>query len=221
MNALLQRMERHLAAMRAADPTGRVRSTQSPQYVGCSENLQARLSDYKNVYRASKPLGLVRSILAAYGIPVSLCRKVVARTLTKEQIPLAEQLVMTLAGSFVWRCDFNVAEGGRSTYNHATGWDHAERIVFEKVFVHSNLNGALADTSDRAAFLDLLQDNSRRLDQLAPCLEDLARVQGCPLSGPKPTFTGNSPNGLTRHWLPARRPPRLCYDWQCGIQRHI
>ncbi|KAH7311200.1 hypothetical protein B0I35DRAFT_411440 [Stachybotrys elegans] len=111
-------------------------------------------------------------ILAAQNLPIVMVQKVVMRTLTKEQLVMAEQLVMTLADSLVSRSGFNVAEGGGNPSRYQDAWDHAERNVLGNAFVMSNLDNALDDTTDRTTFVKSLTDHARRLGRLEERIQE-------------------------------------------------
>ncbi|KAF0641669.1 hypothetical protein FPSE5266_10360 [Fusarium pseudograminearum] len=98
--------------------TGLIRIHQSPLYVGCSKNLFNRTSDYgqESVRSINKPLGLTISILRKLGYRVQLIIGNVVRVWRADQLPKAEQLVTTLAGSFVYQHGFNAAEAGGTGY---------------------------------------------------------------------------------------------------------
>ncbi|KAH8734300.1 hypothetical protein BGZ61DRAFT_473044 [Ilyonectria robusta] len=60
----------------------------------------------------NKPLGLTVGVLAALDLPVSLTIQVALRVWRPDHLPLAEQLLATLAGSLVYQSGFNATEAG-------------------------------------------------------------------------------------------------------------
>ncbi|KEY72204.1 hypothetical protein S7711_10349 [Stachybotrys chartarum IBT 7711] len=113
IQALLSMLEARLTTMQKVDPSKKVRMHQSPLYVGYSVNLKTGLQAcQKDLHSLNKPLALTASILTAQGVNVGLDRRIASIAMEEGHLPLAERLVVALAGSFVYQTGFKVAEPG-------------------------------------------------------------------------------------------------------------
>lgn len=112
IEALIKSLERRCDV--TLDPTKEIRQRQSPIYVGCSTNLRERASDdsLKDLSGLNKPLALTVNILSALDLPVNLTVQVALRIWESDQLPVAEQLVATLASSLVYQHGFNDTDAG-------------------------------------------------------------------------------------------------------------
>ncbi|KAJ4011533.1 hypothetical protein NW752_008539 [Fusarium irregulare] len=99
---------------RSLDPAGTTRMLQSPLYVGCSKNLFERTKIYTrdSLRGMNKPMALTICILRMHKVKVDVCVGNVLRVWKEDQLPKAEQLVATLAGSLVYQHGFNATEAG-------------------------------------------------------------------------------------------------------------
>ncbi|RYC85973.1 hypothetical protein BFJ63_vAg11153 [Fusarium oxysporum f. sp. narcissi] len=144
------------------DPTDQVRIKQSPLYVGCSNNLAERTHRYTqtSLKGINKPLGLTISILRRHNLDVELAIKVVLRTWKSDQLPMAEQLIMTLAGSLVYQRGFNATEGGGTGYKTVTSGEslktNIEYVMSRVGFIRDNFGNTVNELESRKRFLDTL-----------------------------------------------------------------
>lgn len=157
---------------RALDPTGLVRQVQSPLYVGCSIDLLSRTSCYlrKGLVGLNKPLGLTVGVLAALDLPVSLTIQVALRVWRPDHLPLAEQLLATLAGSLVYQSGFNATEAGgtgSSTIKNVQSLVRSRAIVMAYTdTMTANLDATLAELGRRVDFV-------QKIDEADTCLSGL------------------------------------------------
>ncbi|CAM1510647.1 Fc.00g009820.m01.CDS01 [Cosmosporella sp. VM-42] len=105
------------------DPSEDIRQIQSPIYVGCSIDLKTRTSRYANASNVNKPLSLTMSILTALNYPVKPIVQIALRIWEQDQLPLAEQLITTLACSLVYQHGFNATEAGGTGSSTVRGKD--------------------------------------------------------------------------------------------------
>ncbi|KAI8656144.1 hypothetical protein NCS55_01269100 [Fusarium keratoplasticum] len=144
--------------------SGKVRQIQSPLYVDCSTNLRARTSAYKRTARrglvnVNKPLCLVLNTIEALSLSVDLTVRVTLRIWEADQLPLAEQLITTLAFSLVHQCGFNATEAGGTGSSTVNPTSASLRKSTELIMAHSNtmeqnLRATLAGLEQRRKFLD-------------------------------------------------------------------
>ncbi|KAJ4193616.1 hypothetical protein NW755_003610 [Fusarium falciforme] len=168
---------------RTRDPSGKVRQIQSPLSVGCSTYLRSRTNAYKRSARRSlasvnKPLCLVVNTLEALNLSVDISVQIAIRIWEPNHLPLAEQLVTTIACSLVHQCGFNATQAG------GTGPQTTELIMAHSDTMDQNLEATMADLGQRAKFVDDL----RRVDAKAEELTRAAQSVG----SPKSYFHGSS-----------------------------
>ncbi|KAJ4157068.1 hypothetical protein NW754_008710 [Fusarium falciforme] len=145
---------------RTRDPSGKVRQIQSPLSVGCSTYLRSRTNAYKRSARRSlasvnKPLCLVVNTLEALNLSVDISVQIAIRIWEPNHLPLAEQLVTTIACSLT-----------------------TELIMAHSDTMDQNLEATMADLGQRAKFVDDL----RRVDAKAEELTRAAQSVGSPKS---------------------------------------
>ncbi|KIL95578.1 hypothetical protein FAVG1_00315 [Fusarium avenaceum] len=168
------------------DPTKSVRMIQSPLYVGCSKNLADRTNRYsqKSLRGINKPLGLTLAILKRQNIRYTLHTRVVVRIWKKDQLPLAEQLVTTLAGSLVYQHGFNATEGGGTGPNTVTSREglktNAGLVICRLGLLYHNVKESIEEIEIRTKFLQDLDivngeivEMSRIMEQCTAELESL------------------------------------------------
>lgn len=142
------------------DPTGRVRMIQSPLYVGCSKNLAERIKVYNrhSLKSINKPLGITLASLKKLGYAYKLHIVCVIRTWKSDQLPLAEQLVTTLAGSLVYQHGFNATEAGGTGFHTVKSLESLKEntvyVIYRMQHLLSNVNQSLYDIEIRTRFLD-------------------------------------------------------------------
>ncbi|RBQ65845.1 hypothetical protein FVER14953_21763 [Fusarium verticillioides] len=172
---------------RSLDPTGRVNISQSPLYVGCSKDLNKRMGVYKNrnVKSINKPLGLTVCILRKHNKGPELVTGCVLRILRKEQLPKAEQLVCTIAGSLIYQHGFNAVETGgaglQSMPTEAGLKENIKYIVCSTQVLINNLKQSLDEVDLRKRFLrhlDQVQGEMVHLKEILKRCED--QVQHLP-----------------------------------------
>lgn len=152
----------------ALDPTQSVRQVQSPLYVGCSVDLRRRTESYSRdgLVDMNKPLGLTLRVLEALEIPMKLSIQVAIKIWELDQLPLAEQLVATLAGSLVYQYGFNATETGGTGSKSIKG--HESRTALNRsrdlVMVHSN------------AMLNNLRNMATEINRRIDFAEDLYKL---------------------------------------------
>ncbi|KAI9166276.1 hypothetical protein HJFPF1_02375 [Paramyrothecium foliicola] len=182
IDALLDTYEERCATLRRVDPQGTTRQRQCPLYVGCSVNLKERLSRYSSCKETNKPLGLTMSILAVLDIVVEMVQKIAIRLYKPGQLPLAEQLVTTLAGSLVYESGFNVIGAGGNTptpEQEDISWVPARwHVISIMPFLLDNLQAMVAGAYRRREF-------KRKLVQAEIEADDLkSRLSGLELDSP-------------------------------------
>ncbi|KAF4415658.1 hypothetical protein FACUT_13218 [Fusarium acutatum] len=146
------------------DPTEQVRIRQSPLVKGIN-----------------KPLGLTISILRRQNLGVELAIKVVLRTWQSDQLPMAEQLIMTLAGSLVYQHGFNATEGGgtgRKTVGSGESLKTNMEYVISRVgFIRDNFGNTVNELEARKRFLDALEgiddDLTEIIETMTQCKQQL------------------------------------------------
>ncbi|EEU35472.1 uncharacterized protein NECHADRAFT_86215 [Fusarium vanettenii 77-13-4] len=161
---------------RALDPSGKVRQIQSPLYVGCSKDLRTWTGAYersarKDLADVNEPLCLVVSILEALNLPVDLSVQVAIRIWEADQLNLAEQLITTIAFSFVHQSGFNTTEcGGTRSFTvdptSAGLRQSAELLMAHSNTMEQNLRATLANIAQRRKFLDDVDRITDRLKTL-------------------------------------------------------
>ncbi|RSL55686.1 hypothetical protein CEP54_009256 [Fusarium duplospermum] len=152
-----------LRCNRTLDPSGKVRQIQSPLCMGCSTDLRARTSACKRTVRRglvnlNKPLYLVANTLEALKLPVDLSMHVALRICEADQLPLAEQLIITIALSLVHQCGFNATESGGTGSSTVNPTSASLRQNIELIMAHSNtmeqnIRAMLADLAQRRKLL--------------------------------------------------------------------
>ncbi|KAF5644480.1 hypothetical protein F52700_2479 [Fusarium sp. NRRL 52700] len=162
---------------RSLDPTGLVYISQSPLYVGCSMDLNKRMNVYnnRNVKYINKPLGLTISILRKHNRSPELVIGCVLRILRKQHLPMAEQLVCTIAGSLVYQHGFNAVEAGgtgtRSVPTDAGLKDNIKYIICGTRVMINNLKESLGEVDLRKRFLSHLDQASGEIIRLREVLK--------------------------------------------------
>ncbi|RKL47061.1 hypothetical protein BFJ72_g2798 [Fusarium proliferatum] len=162
---------------RSLDPTGRVNISQSPLYVGCSKDLNKRMAVYnnRNVKNINKPLALTVCILRKQNRGPELVSGCVLRILREQQLPMAEQLVCTIAGSLVYQHGFNAVEAGGTGYQSlptAAGLkENIKYIVCGTRVLINNLKESLDEVDLRKRFLSLLDQASGEIVRLKEILK--------------------------------------------------
>ncbi|KAL6411360.1 uncharacterized protein AUP68_05064 [Ilyonectria robusta] len=154
------------------DPSKEIRQRQSPIYVGCSSDLRERTSDdsLKDLSGLNKPLALTVNILSALDLPVNLTVQVALRIWESDQLPVAEQLVATLASSLVYQHGFNDTEAGGtagSTVTASSLQAARELILCHNETMSENIEKTIADMEKRLEIIKVLE---RSMD-MAPNLE--------------------------------------------------
>ncbi|EKJ69460.1 hypothetical protein FPSE_10360 [Fusarium pseudograminearum CS3096] len=145
---------------RSIDSTGLIRMHQSPLYVGCSKHLFSRTSVYghESVRHINKPLGLTISILRKLGHRVQLTIGNVVRVWKADQLPKAEQLVTTLAGSLVYQHGFNATEAGGTGYGTITDEEglrtNTAYLISGVKIITSNLRDSLQEIGLRQRYIE-------------------------------------------------------------------
>ncbi|CCT70944.1 uncharacterized protein FFUJ_09029 [Fusarium fujikuroi IMI 58289] len=172
---------------RSLDPTGKVFGLQSPLYVGCSKNLYKRTRVYSghSVKAINKPLGLTVSILRTHAKAPELVVECVLRILKDHQLPMAEQLVATLAGSLVYQRGFNAVETGGTgskTVDSTDGLrENIKHIVAGTQIMGQNLSASLKEANLRQRFLhdlDILNGKIIEISKnLESCKQALLKLQ--------------------------------------------
>ncbi|KAF4944722.1 hypothetical protein FGADI_12497 [Fusarium gaditjirri] len=163
---------------RSLDPTGRVYISQSPLYVGCSKDLNKRMRVYarQSVKGINKPLGLTVCILRKHNRSPELVTGCVLRILRSNQLPMAEQLVCTIAGSLVYQHGFNAVETGgtgpKSLPADGGLKDNIKYIICGTQVLVSNLKESLGEADLRQRFLLHLDQVSGEIVRLKEILKD-------------------------------------------------
>ncbi|RSL79418.1 hypothetical protein CEP51_007391 [Fusarium floridanum] len=150
---------------RVLGPSGKARQIQSPLYVGCSTDLRKALAD------VNEPLCLVVNTLEALNLPVDLSVQVAIRIWDADQLHIAEQLITTIAFSFVHQSGFNTTECGGSGPSMDECDPAGLRQSLELLMAHSNtmeqnLRATLANLAQRRKFLDDLDRLTERFKAL-------------------------------------------------------
>ncbi|KAH7010064.1 hypothetical protein EDB80DRAFT_839204 [Ilyonectria destructans] len=143
------------------DPTEQIRQIQSPIYIGCSTDLKMRMSQYLDpaLPRLNKPMSLTVSTLGALGLPVT----------EKDQLPLAEQLLTTLACSLVYQHGFNDTEAGGtdpSTIKYKSLDITRDMIMAHTDTMKTNLENTLDEMDRRVNFLETTHSLKAKLAEL-------------------------------------------------------
>ncbi|KAM0224050.1 hypothetical protein ACHAQD_002415 [Fusarium lateritium] len=160
------------------DPTGSVRMIQSPLYVGCSKNLAERTKRYSqtSLKGINKPLGLTLAILRRQKLPYTLHTRVVIRTWKKDQLPLAEQLIATLAGSLVYQHGFNATEAGGTGPNTVTSREslktNTEWVISRLGYLYHNVRDSISEIGHRDKFLEDLDIVNGQVVELGDAIEE-------------------------------------------------
>ncbi|KAH6977199.1 hypothetical protein BKA56DRAFT_617450 [Ilyonectria sp. MPI-CAGE-AT-0026] len=160
IEALIKSLERRCDV--TLDPTKEIRQRQSPIYVGCSTNLRVSTSDdsLKDLSGLNKPLALTVSILSALDLPVNLTVQVALRIWEPDQLPVAEQLVATLASSLVHQHGFNDTEAGGtagSTVTASSLQAARELIMCHNQTMSDNVEKTIAEMEKRLEFIKTLE----------------------------------------------------------------
>jgi hypothetical protein len=179
IDALLAMFKSRCSIVRKLDSTGLVRQRQSPLYVGCSVNLRDRLARYKNynLRAINKPLGLTISILAALRLDVEMVRKVAIRVWRPGQLPIAEQLVTTLASSLVFQAGFNAIEAGGNNPPDTMQADAEWYAVGIMPFYKSSIKESLDEANDRWQFVQKCKEADLSIQDLGDQLSGLELYQ--------------------------------------------
>lgn len=131
---------------------------QSPLYVGCSDNVEARLASYnlqKGVSGINKLLALTVSVIKFMGLIPMLIRRVALRTWEPKQLAPAEKLVIALARSSCHMDRFNVAEGGgKVSADRLAVLERGKEEVMREGHYRRNLKASLEDMTERIAFVE-------------------------------------------------------------------
>ncbi|KAH7220589.1 hypothetical protein BKA60DRAFT_646452 [Fusarium oxysporum] len=144
---------------RSLGPTGRLYISQSPLYVGCSKDLKKRMRAYArhSVKGINKPLGLTVCILRKHNRSPELVTGCVLRILKRQQLPMSEQLVYTIARSLVYEHGFNAVESGgtgpKSLPTDAGLKDNIKYIICGTQVLISTLKESLGEADLRQRFL--------------------------------------------------------------------
>lgn len=157
------------------DPTERVRQVQSPLYVGCSVDLRSRMSKYNRprLIDMNKPMALTVNIMEALERPLKLSVNVALRIWDLGQLPLAEQLIATLAGSLVYQYGFNATEAGGTGPQSVTEAKHRtalglsrELVMVHGVSMEKNIGSSLVEVDRRIDFVQKLEEGVVKIAQL-------------------------------------------------------
>ncbi|RSM14829.1 hypothetical protein CDV31_005263 [Fusarium ambrosium] len=167
---------------RVLDLSGKVRQIQSPLYVGCSTDLRSwtgayELSARKDLADVNEPLCLVVNTLEALNLPVDLSVQVAIRIWDADQLHIAEQLITTIAFSFVHQSGFNTTECGGIGPSMDECDPAGLRQSLELLMAHSNtmeqnLRATLANFAQRRKFLDDLDRLTERFKALRKALKE-------------------------------------------------
>ncbi|EKJ68722.1 hypothetical protein FPSE_11100 [Fusarium pseudograminearum CS3096] len=166
---------------RSLDATGTVRMLQSPLYVGCSKNLADRMSIYeKNSLKGmNKPLGLTVCIMRKLNKPLKLHVCNVIRIWEPTQLPIAEQLVASLASSLIYQHGFNATEAGGTgpnTITSASGIMHNTKMVMSDLkHLATNAKNSIAELEQRKGFVDSLNKIRGSVADIAVTMEQCDR----------------------------------------------
>ncbi|KAM0268932.1 hypothetical protein ACHAPA_004532 [Fusarium lateritium] len=160
------------------DPTGSVRMIQSPLYIGCSKNLTERTKRYSqtSLKGINKPLGLTLAILRRQKLPYTLHTRVVIQTWKKDQLPLAEQLIATLAGSLVYQHRFNATEASRTGPNTITSREslktNTEWVISRLGYLYHNMRDSISEIGHHDKFLEDLDIINGQVVKLGDTIEE-------------------------------------------------
>ncbi|KAI8714975.1 hypothetical protein NCS52_01004200 [Fusarium sp. LHS14.1] len=154
------------------DPTGLVRMRQSPLYVGCSKDLRKRMMTYgqNSLPQVNRHLALTIKVLAQLSLSVDVHVRPVLLIWKKDQLPVAEQLVATIAGSLIYQYGFKAIEAG------GTG----SKTVDSKVSLASNARLIMNFLNDMRMnvreTLEKLQSRKQFLGRLSEAQQEAADI---------------------------------------------
>ncbi|RSL83119.1 hypothetical protein CEP52_016798 [Fusarium oligoseptatum] len=183
--ALLRTYER--MCDESLDPTEQVRMRQSPLYVGCSKDLRSRTMHYgrDSLHGVNRYLGLTIEILAQASLSVVAHARPVLLIWEKHQLPIAEQLVTTIAGSLIYQHGFNSIESGGTGAYTITSDVHlasnARMIMSVQDDMRKNVRDTLQDLEGREQFLLKLNRIKEEVAEITETMEAcLTKVRGFP-----------------------------------------
>lgn len=147
LHRLGEMLKRRLGAtvddvLSSSDAQVDVNMEQTPQYVGCANSLLDRMKVYsmsRDIRYINAHIRILACVMSHMNIDLEIKARVVLRTWTAEQLPVAERLVMVLARSLVWQDGFNSEEGGgnrcistRGTLNAAREFVQGKNDTYKK-----------------------------------------------------------------------------------------
>ncbi|KAH7357712.1 hypothetical protein B0T11DRAFT_329600 [Plectosphaerella cucumerina] len=192
----------------------RERAGQSPQYIGCSSDLKGRTGRYAATQsrdQSNKHLQIMLGVLDCINIDASLKTRVVLRTWKREQLPIAEALVVALGRSIVWQDGFNSEEGGGQSTSAAAPLFHANTFVKGSVWFGLNVER----TSDEAKMViekrDKMADAMSETNRLVQSMEDSRdKLQQAAKQYPDlAERVCNQVEATEKRWVEAKKATRL------------
>ncbi|WAO92422.1 Hypothetical protein NCS54_00993100 [Fusarium falciforme] len=169
------------------DPTGLVRMRQSPLYVGCSKDLRKRMRMYnrKSLKGTNRHLGLTIDVLAQISLSVVVHVRPVLLIWKKDQLPLAEQLITTIAGSLVYQYGFNAIEtggtGSNTVVSNVNLASNARMVMSALDDMRINVRETLTRLEGRKQFLGRLREAQQEATTISETMQACVRqVSGFP-----------------------------------------
>ncbi|KAF5533436.1 hypothetical protein FMEXI_11818 [Fusarium mexicanum] len=100
----------------------------------------------------------------------AMCRSDLDPTEQSDQLPMAEQLIMTLAGSLVYQRGFNATEGGGTGYKTVRSGEsfkvNMEYVMSRVGFIRHNFRNTVNEIESRKRFLDNLEEVDDELTEI-------------------------------------------------------
>lgn len=167
IQALLSMFESWCRA--SLDPTQKVRQTSSPLFVGFSVEMNATLAtcDQAQLLSMNKPMVLTVQILRALGHPVKACVQVALRIWEVDQVFIAEQLVVALAGSMVYDHGFSHTETSFAMLSSMTSAESVKALGESHVLIMGCLSTWLDNVKGINKEIDNRLEFAQVLDRLA------------------------------------------------------
>ncbi|KAI8714985.1 hypothetical protein NCS52_01005200 [Fusarium sp. LHS14.1] len=156
-----------------------IRMKQSPVYVGCSADLSTRTKAYRgsSLKSINKPMALTLAVLFASKIPGEMHLGVALLIWKSDQLPLAEQLVATLAGSLVYQHGFNATEAGGTGSNTVHTPETLERsarqIMLGSGALTENIKATIHELENREGFLKMLDKLEEEMPKVNEGIQEL------------------------------------------------
>ncbi|KAM5357456.1 hypothetical protein ACJZ2D_016239 [Fusarium nematophilum] len=207
------------------DPSRRVQMHQSPIYVGCSTDLRERTSCYtrNSLTGLNKPLGLTVAVLKVKGFAVIKTVRVALRIWERHQLPLAEQLVVTIGGSLVYQHGFNAAEAGGTGPYTATNLetlDASKRLLMSrKAHMCINLMKTVAELERRVEFLQDMDELQAEVEELTESVQTFEReLDGLPLEPGWDSAVEEMTDILKRMQLEVQEAINILQQWELILE---